>query len=52
MSYIDTGTPSLAKPSTIETVINAVAANTSLDSDAEITLEANPTSAEMDKLRY
>lgn len=46
------GTPSLAKPSTIEAVINAVADNTLLHSDAEINLEANPTSTELEKLRY
>lgn len=46
------GTPSLAEPSTVEAVINAVAANAALDSNAEVNLEANPTSTELNKLRY
>ena len=46
-----TGTPSLAEPATVEAVINAVCTHSRLDSDAEINLEANPTSAEMKKLR-
>lgn len=46
-----TGTPSLATASTVEKVINAVAINSRLDPNAEISLEANPTSSEMSKLR-
>lgn len=45
------GTPSLASPGTIESVLNVVALNSSLDDNAEVTLEANPTSAQMAKLR-
>ena len=45
------GTPSLAEPSTIEKVVDAVAANAKLDSNAEVNLEANPTSSELSKLR-
>lgn len=45
------GTPSLAEPATVEAVINAVATHVTLDPNAEINLEANPTSAEMKKLR-
>ena len=39
------------KPSTVESVINAVASSVYLNSDAEINLEANPTSTEVKKLR-
>lgn len=46
-----TGTPSLATASTVEKVINAVAINSKLDIKAEISLEANPTSSEITKLR-
>ena len=45
------GTPSLMKPSTVESVIDAVASCVHLSSDAEINLEANPTSTEVKKLR-
>ena len=40
------GTPSLMEPMTVAAVINRVAARFVLDADAEITLEANPTSVE------
>jgi oxygen-independent coproporphyrinogen-3 oxidase len=40
------GTPSLMPPATVAAVIDAVAENWGLDKDAEITLEANPTSVE------
>ena len=49
---ICTGTPSLMKPSTVESVIGAVASCAHLNSDAEINIEANPTSVEIKKLRY
>ena len=39
-------------PSSVESVVNAVACCTHLDRDAEINLEANPTSTEIKKLRY
>jgi putative oxygen-independent coproporphyrinogen III oxidase len=45
------GTPSLMKPETVAGLIEAVAANWSLASDAEITLEANPTSVEAERFR-
>ena len=44
-------TPSLASPDTVESVLNVVSLNSLLDSSAEITLEANPTSVELVKLR-
>jgi len=40
------GTPSLMSPSTVATIIEAIAAHWDLALDAEITLEANPTSVE------
>ena len=48
---ITVGTPSLMKPATVESVINAVASCVHLSCDAEINLEANPTSVEVKKLR-
>jgi coproporphyrinogen III oxidase-like Fe-S oxidoreductase len=41
----------LAKAFTVERVVNAVAMHARLVPDAEITLEANPTSSELSKLR-
>lgn len=40
------GTPSLMEPETVATVLEAVASAWRLSADAEITLEANPTSVE------
>lgn len=40
------GTPSLMDPAVVETVLTAIHSNWSIAVDAEITLEANPTSAE------
>ncbi len=45
------GTPSLMLPSTVEEIINRIAQNWHLESDAEITLEANPTSVEAQRFR-
>lgn len=45
------GTPSLMDPGIAETVIDAVARHWRVANDIEITLEANPTSVESDKLR-
>ncbi len=44
------GTPSLMPPATVAALINRIAAKWRLDADAEITLEANPTSVEAEKL--
>jgi len=44
------GTPSLMAPETAGAVIDKIAALWDLDADAEITLEANPTSVEAEKL--
>jgi oxygen-independent coproporphyrinogen-3 oxidase len=45
------GTPSLMRPQAVQSVIDAVAANWSVEADAEITLEANPTSVEAGRFR-
>ena len=45
------GTPSLALPSTFYDVIDTVAKLVALDDDAEITMEANPTSIETSKMK-
>lgn len=45
------GTPSLMEPATTAAAIDAVAGRWLLAPDAEITLEANPTSAEAEKFR-
>ncbi|MEZ5828355.1 MAG: radical SAM family heme chaperone HemW [Hyphomicrobiales bacterium] len=40
------GTPSLMAPATVEAILDAIASHWNVDDDAEITLEANPTSVE------
>ena len=40
------GTPSLMEPDTVGTIIDAISDHWSIDANAEITLEANPTSVE------
>ncbi|MDY0871839.1 radical SAM family heme chaperone HemW [Dongia rigui] len=45
------GTPSLMNPATAEAVIDAVARHWRVANDIEVTLEANPTSVEAEKLR-
>jgi putative oxygen-independent coproporphyrinogen III oxidase len=45
------GTPSLMRPQTVQSIIDAVAENWAIEPDAEITLEANPTSVEAGRFR-
>src|SRR5271170_1967399 len=45
------GTPSLMKPQTVQAVIDAVAEAWTIADDAEVTLEANPTSVEAGRFR-
>src|SRR6202453_4044524 len=45
------GTPSLMRPETVQGIIDAIASAWRLDKDAEITLEANPTSVEAERFR-
>jgi oxygen-independent coproporphyrinogen-3 oxidase len=43
------GTPSLMRPATVERILDAIAANWPIEPDAEITLEANPSSVEAER---
>lgn len=45
------GTPSLAKPCMIDAIVSEIAHCTHLVENAEVNLEANPTSTEVKKLR-
>jgi coproporphyrinogen III oxidase-like Fe-S oxidoreductase len=45
------GTPSLMRPDTVQGIIDAIGSAWRLDKDAEITLEANPTSVEAERFR-
>ncbi len=45
------GTPSLMQPSTVQSVLDAIAGHWTISKDAEITLEANPTSVEAERFR-
>ena len=45
------GTPSLMKPATVSAILEAIASNWTVARDAEITLEANPTSVEAERFR-
>lgn len=49
--FLGGGTPSLMKPETVGTVLDAIAANWNLAPGAEITLEANPSSVEAERFR-
>ncbi len=45
------GTPSLMRPDTVAGILDAIAGHWSVASDAEVTLEANPTSVEAERFR-
>ncbi len=45
------GTPSLMQPSSVQTIVDAIAKYWSVASDIEVTLEANPTSVEAARFR-
>jgi putative oxygen-independent coproporphyrinogen III oxidase len=45
------GTPSLMKPATVSTLLETIAKRWTLKGNAEITLEANPTSVEAERFR-
>ncbi len=49
--FIGGGTPSLAEPAALAAVIDAIRKNFDLESDAEITVECNPESSDLPKLR-
>ncbi len=45
------GTPSLMRPETVQAILDAISSHWSFEPDAEITLEANPTSVEAGRFR-
>jgi putative oxygen-independent coproporphyrinogen III oxidase len=45
------GTPSLMQPSSVQTILDAIARHWSIAPDVEVTLEANPTSVEATRFR-
>ncbi len=49
--FLGGGTPSLMQPATVAAVLDAVARHWTVAPDAEITLEANPTSVEVTRFR-
>lgn len=49
--YFGGGTPSLMDAATVQAVIEKIAATWTLATDAEITLEANPSSSDIDKFK-
>ncbi len=50
--YFGGGTPSLMKPSTIEKIIQKLYSVCEISNNPEITMEANPSSIEMEKFSY
>ncbi len=49
--FLGGGTPSLMRPETVGAILDAVAANWRVAPNAEVTLEANPTSVEAERFR-
>src|SRR5829696_507369 len=49
--FLGGGTPSLMKPATVGAVLDAIAGAWAVAPDAEVTLEANPTSVEAERFR-
>ena len=49
--FLGGGTPSLMRPETVGAVLEAIAANWTIAANAEITLEANPSSVEAERFR-
>lgn len=49
--FLGGGTPSLMEPSTVGRILDAVAAHWSVAADAEVSLEANPSSVEAERFR-
>lgn len=45
------GTPSLMQPATVEAILDAIGRHWTIANDAEVTLEANPTSVEATRFR-
>lgn len=49
--FLGGGTPSLMKPHTVQAVLDTIAKHWSVDSNVEVTLEANPTSVEATRFK-
>lgn len=49
--FLGGGTPSLMAPATVGAILDAIAAHWPVAADAEVTLEANPSSVEADRFR-
>ncbi|MEJ0011367.1 MAG: radical SAM family heme chaperone HemW [Bauldia sp.] len=49
--FLGGGTPSLMEPATVGTILNAIAKHWPVAADAEITMEANPSSVEAERFR-
>ncbi|HVY19146.1 MAG TPA: radical SAM family heme chaperone HemW [Bauldia sp.] len=49
--FLGGGTPSLMEPATVGTILEAIAAHWPVASDAEVTMEANPSSVEAERFR-
>jgi len=49
--FIGGGTPSLMEPATVGAILDEIAGQWSVEPDAEITLEANPSSVEAERFR-
>jgi putative oxygen-independent coproporphyrinogen III oxidase len=49
--FLGGGTPSLMQPATVAAILDAIAAAWAVAPDAEVTLEANPTSVEAERFR-
>ncbi|MEP3045253.1 MAG: radical SAM family heme chaperone HemW [Roseibium sp.] len=49
--FLGGGTPSLMEPATVERILTAISDRWSIDSNVEISLEANPTSVEAERFK-
>jgi oxygen-independent coproporphyrinogen-3 oxidase len=49
--FLGGGTPSLMQPATVAAILDAIARAWAVEPDAEVTLEANPTSVEAERFR-
>ncbi|MEP4770247.1 MAG: radical SAM family heme chaperone HemW [Roseibium sp.] len=49
--FLGGGTPSLMEPATVERILKAISDRWSLDTNVEISLEANPTSVEAERFK-
>jgi oxygen-independent coproporphyrinogen-3 oxidase len=49
--FLGGGTPSLMEPATVAAILEAVAKHWAVEADAEVTMEANPSSVEAERFR-